>query len=85
MKINRRKLRQRLTSLGDTEPGPGHSEVDQDSGYNSQTDHESKPQAGSDIHIERKIREFYEAGVILSNPCNDTLDMMDAEFERWEL
>jgi hypothetical protein len=34
------------------------------------------------IDIEQKIKEFEEAGVILSNPCDETKAIIEAELER---
>jgi hypothetical protein len=36
------------------------------------------------MFYQQKRDEFEEAGVTLSNPCDQTTAMMEAEFERWE-
>jgi hypothetical protein len=87
--MKRRYRRRRAASSNDGESGlNSESEPDRDSGYNSQSDRESNPESDADaeaMYIEQKIKEFEEAGVTLSNPCDETKAMMEAELERWEL
>jgi hypothetical protein len=34
------------------------------------------------MYYQQKVNEFEEAGVTLSNPCDETIAMIEAEFER---
>jgi hypothetical protein len=86
MKRNRRR---KPTSPNDGESGPNpDSELDQDSGYNSQSDREPDPESGGDaktMYYQQKMDEFEVEGVTLSNLCDETKAIMDAELEGWEL
>jgi hypothetical protein len=86
MKRNRwRKLAS--PNAGESDPD-SDSDVVWDSGYNSQSDRESDPQSDTDakaMYYQQKMNEFKEAGVTLSNPCDETKAMMEAELERWEM
>ena len=75
-------------SAYDGNSGPdSDSEVAKDSGYNSLSDDESDSEsdAGTEaLDVERMMREFEEEGVTLSNPCDETLVLMEVELEKWE-
>jgi hypothetical protein len=90
LRVKRKKnWGRKSTSTYDGKSGPdSDSEVDRDSGYNSRSGGNSDSECDADtkaMDIERKIKEFEEAGVTLSNPCDETKAMMEAELERWEL
>ena len=87
--MKRRNRQRKSASPNAGESGPdSDSEIDQDSGYNSQSDRESDPESNADakaMYYQQKMNEFKEAGVTLSNPCDETKAMMEAELERWEM
>lgn len=79
--MKRRNRRQKSASPNAGESGPdSDSEVDRDSSYSSQSDRESDADAKA-MYYQQKMNEFEEAGVTLSNPCDETKAMMEAELE----
>lgn len=67
------------------ESGPDlDSELHRDSGYNSRSDCEADSDAEA-MYYQQKEDEFEAEGATLSNPCDETQIMMEAELERWEL
>jgi hypothetical protein len=87
--MKRKNRRRKPASPNDGESGPdSDSELDRDSGYNSQSDHESDVEFDANakaMYYQQKMNEFEAEGVTLSNPCDDTKAMMEAELEKWEL
>lgn len=62
-------------------------EITKDSGYNSQSDGDSDTDSAGEaeaVDVEQMMQEFGEEGVTLSNPCDATKMMMEAELEKWE-
>lgn len=59
------------------------SGLNQDSGYNSQSDLEFGTDAEASYY-QQMMNEFEAEGVTLSNPSDETKAMMEAELERWE-
>lgn len=57
--------------------------LNQDSGYNSQSDLEFGTDAEASYY-QQMMNEFEAEGVTLSNPSDETKAMMEAELERWE-
>lgn len=88
VKLKRRNRARKSNSTHDGNSAPdSSSEVAKDSGYNSLTDSESNSDSNADsepIDVERMMREFEEEGVTLSNPCDETKAIMEAELEKWE-
>ena len=88
VKLKRRSRVRKSNSAYDGNSGPdSDSEVAKDSGYNSLSDDESDSEsdAGTEaMDVERMMREFEEEGVTLSNPCDETLVLMEVELEKWE-
>jgi hypothetical protein len=77
--------RQQSASPNVDESGPdSDSELDRDSGYNSQFDRESDANAEA-MFYQQKMDEFEEEWVTLSNPCDETKAMMKAEEGNSEL
>ena len=67
-------------------PDSSHDTI-KDSGYNSQSNGDSDSDSAGEVEavdVEQMIQEFEEEGVTLSNPCDATKRMMEAELERWE-
>ncbi|TVY89327.1 hypothetical protein LAWI1_G006497, partial [Lachnellula willkommii] len=85
VKMKKRNRRRKSASTNDGESGPDlDSELDRDSGYNSRSDSEADSDAEA-MYYQQKEDELEAEGVTLSNPCDDTQAMMEAELERWEL
>jgi hypothetical protein len=85
VKMKKRNWRRRSASTNNGESGPDlDSEVDPDSGYNSRSGCEGDSDAEA-MYYQQKEDEFEAEGVTLSNPCDETQAMMEAELERWEL
>jgi hypothetical protein len=94
VKMNQRNLKRRNQQRKSASPNVGesgpdsNSEVDRDSGYHSQPERESDPESDADAiarYYQQKMDEFEKAGVTVSNPCDETKAMMEAELERWEM
>jgi len=89
VKMKRRNQRRKSPSSNSPEANPdSDSEVERDSGYNSQSDCESSLTFNDNdkaMYYQQKIEEFDAGGVTLSNPCDETKAMMEAELERWEM
>jgi hypothetical protein len=85
VKMKKRNSARRSASTNNGESGPNlDSEADPDSGYNSRSDCEADSDAEA-MYYQQKEDEFEAEGVTLSNPCDETQAMMEAELERWEL
>jgi hypothetical protein len=94
VKMNQRNLKRRhrrrksvCPNVGESGPD-SDSEVDRNSGYNSQPERESDPEYDADAiarYYQQKMDEFEKAGVTVSNPCDETKAIMEAELERWEM
>ena len=89
VKIRRKNQKRKIASPNAVECSPdSDSEVDWDSGYHYYSDRESDPESDADakaMYYQQKMKEFEEAGVTLSNPCDETKAMMEAELVRWEV
>lgn len=86
VKLKRRSRARRSNSAYDRNSGPD-SDSAKDSGYNSLSDDGSDSESDADtetMDVERMMREFEEEGVTLSNPCDETKEMMEVELEKWE-
>jgi hypothetical protein len=86
VKLKRRSRARRSNSAYDGNSGP-ESDFAKDSGYNSLSDDESDSGSDADteaMDVERMVREYQEEGVTLSNPCDETIEMMDVELGKWE-
>ncbi|KAG9228085.1 hypothetical protein BJ875DRAFT_508698 [Amylocarpus encephaloides] len=88
VKLKRRNRARKSSSTHEGNSAPdSSSEVTKDSGYNSMSNSESDSDSDTDtkpMNVKRMIQEFKEEGVTLSNPCNETKAMIEAELERWE-
>jgi hypothetical protein len=84
--LKRRNRARKLNSAYDVNSGPD-SDSAKDSGYNSLSNDESNSESNANtkaIDVERMMREFKEEGVTLSNPCDETKDIMVVELEKWK-
>jgi hypothetical protein len=84
VKMKKRNRRRRSSTNGGESGLDLYSELDRDSGYNSWSDCKADSDAEA-MYYQQKEDEFEAEGVTLSNPCDETQAMMEAELERWEL